>query len=102
VFPTTEACAHTYICQDSSSNHLNIIRQATERDLTVSGNAAYMRLELALARITNEKTQLEGSISSLKDKNMRLESRLETIEYDLLTFHFADLLVFSSGRSIRD
>ena len=39
---------------------LKIISQASECDLTTSGNAAYMRLELSLAHVTNEKTQQEA------------------------------------------
>jgi hypothetical protein len=73
--------------QDPLSKHLkhddilNIICQASERDLTTLGNAAYMRLELALARITNEKTQLEGLKHSLEEEVIRLQSQLQTIEY---------------------
>jgi hypothetical protein len=66
VFLTIETPTHASICQDPSSKHLkrddilNIICQASEWNLTTSGNAAYMWLELALARVASEKTQLEG------------------------------------------
>jgi hypothetical protein len=60
------------------------VRQASERDLTASGNPAYMRLELALARVTNEKTQLESLKRSLEEEVIRLQSRLQTIEYVLV------------------
>jgi hypothetical protein len=40
-----------------------------------------MRLELALARITNEKTQIESSKQSLEQEVIRLQSRLLAIEY---------------------
>ena len=69
--------------QDPTLKHedlINIIRQATERDLTASGNAAYMQLELMLARATNEKTQLEGLKRSLEEEVIRLQTRLGTIE----------------------
>jgi hypothetical protein len=64
----------------SNEDLINIIRQATERDLTASGNAAYMQLELMLARATNEKTQLEGLKRSLEEEVIRLQTRLQTIE----------------------
>ena len=73
-------------CQDPSSTHLthhdilNIIRQASEWDLTTSGNAAYMRLELTLVCVTNEKTQLEGLKRSVEEEVIRLQSRLQAIE----------------------
>ncbi|KAI0279679.1 hypothetical protein BC826DRAFT_975786, partial [Russula brevipes] len=72
--------------RDPSSKHLsydevlNVIRQANERELTTSGNAAYMRLELALARVTNEKTQVDALKRSLEDEVIRLQTRLQTIE----------------------
>ena len=59
---------------------LNIICQASKWDLTTSGNAAYMQLELALAHVANEKTQLEGLKQSLEEEVIRLQSRLQTIE----------------------
>jgi hypothetical protein len=59
---------------------INIIRQATERDLTASGNPAYMHLELMLARATNEKMQFEGLKRSLEEEVIRLQTRLRTIE----------------------
>lgn len=71
--------------QDPSSKHLNhddilnIICQASERDLTTSSNAAYMRLELTLVHVTNEKTQLEGLKCLLEEEVIRLQSRLQTI-----------------------
>lgn len=80
--------------QDVSSKHitqddiLNIIRQASERDLATSGNTAYMRLELTLARLTNEKTQLEGVKRSFEEEVIRLQARLQTIEYILMRFYF--------------
>ena len=63
---------------------LDIIRQATERELTTTGNAAYMRLELALARVANKKTQLEGLKRSLEEEVICLQSRLQTIKYVLV------------------
>lgn len=69
--------------QDPTLKHedvINIIRQATECDLTASGNAAYMQLELMLARTTNEKMQLEGLKRSLEEEVIRLQTRLQTIE----------------------
>ena len=61
-------------CQDPSSTHLthhdilNIICQASEWDLTTLGNAGYMQLELTLAHVTNEKTQLEGLKCSVEEE----------------------------------
>ena len=81
-----ETLTRAYICQDPSSKHLNredflnIIHQANEHDLTTSGNGAYMRLELSLSRVTNEKTQLESLKRSLEDEVIRLQTRLQTIE----------------------
>ena len=72
-----------HVQQDPTLKHedlINIIRQATERDLTSSGNAAYMQLELMLARATNEKMQLEGLKRSLEEEVIRLQTRLRTIE----------------------
>jgi len=69
--------------QDPTLKHedlINIIRQATERDLTASGNAAYMQLELMLSRATNEKMQLEALKRSLEEEVIRLQTRLRTIE----------------------
>jgi hypothetical protein len=69
--------------QDPTLKHedlINIIQQATERDLTASGNAAYMQLELMLARATNEKTQLKDLKRSLEEEVIRLQTRLRTIE----------------------
>jgi hypothetical protein len=69
--------------QDPTLKHedlINIIRQATERDLTASGNTAYMHLELMLARATNEKMQLAGLKCSLEEEVIRLQTRLRTIE----------------------
>jgi hypothetical protein len=89
VFLTVETPTHAYICQDPSSKYLErgdilkIISQASECDLTTSGNAAYMRLELSLARVTNEKTQQEALKRSLEEEVIRLQSRLQTIEYVL-------------------
>lgn len=76
----------TSLCQDPPSKHLkhddilNIICQASKWDLTTSGNAAYMQLELALAHVANEKTQLEGLKQSLEEEVIRLQLRLQTIE----------------------
>lgn len=56
------------------------MRQATERDLTSSGNVAYMQLELMLARSMNEKMQLEVLKRSLEEEVIRLQTRLQTIE----------------------
>ena len=72
-----------HVQQDPTLKHedlINIIRQATKRDLTSSGNAAYMQLELMLARATNEKMQLEGLKRSLEEEVIRLQTRLRTIE----------------------
>jgi hypothetical protein len=69
--------------QDHTLKHedlINIIRLATEHDLTTSGNPAYMHLELMLARATNEKIQLEGLKRSLEEEVIRLQARLQTIE----------------------
>jgi hypothetical protein len=87
VFLTIETHTYAYMHQDPLSKHLkrdnilNIICQASERDLTTSGNAAYMQLELALAHVTNEKTQLEGLKHSLEEEVICLQSQLQTIEY---------------------
>ncbi|KAI0282449.1 hypothetical protein BC826DRAFT_1110770 [Russula brevipes] len=59
---------------------LNVIRQASEHDLTMTGNAAYMRLQLSLAHITNEKTQADALKRSLEDEIIRLQTRMQTIE----------------------
>lgn len=86
MFLTVETLTHAYICQDPSSKHLNredilnIISQANERDLTTTGNTAYMRLELSLVRVTHEKTQLEGLKRLLEEEVIRLRTRLQTIE----------------------
>lgn len=48
-----------------------------------------MRLELALARATNEKTQVEGLKRSLEEEVIRLQSRLQAIEYYLMRLHFS-------------
>jgi hypothetical protein len=53
-----------------------------------------MRLELALARVSNEKTQLEGVKRSLEDEVIRLHSRLQTVEYVLIQIYFSGLRVF--------
>lgn len=69
--------------QDPTLKHedlINIIQQATEHDLTASGNAAYMQLELMLARATNEKTQLKDLKRSLEEEVIRLQTRLRMIE----------------------
>lgn len=98
------SCTHGYVSQDPSSKNrrrddiLNVIRQASEHDLTMSGNMAYMRLELTLARVTNEKIQLESSKRSLEDEIIRLKSRLETTEYVIVCFDFSDYRVFSTGK----
>ena len=90
MFLTIKTCTHAYICQNPLFKHLkrddilNIICQATEGDLTTSGNTAYMRLELAFSRVTNEKNQLESSKRSLEEEVIRLQSRLQTIEYVLV------------------
>ena len=87
---TVETCTHAYNCQDPSSkllkrdNILNIIHQASESDLTSLGNAAYMQLELSLAHVTYEKTQLEGSKCSVEEELIHLQLRLQTIEYVLI------------------
>lgn len=89
--------ADTYLRQDAPSNHikrddiLSIIRQANEHDLTTSGNVAYMQLQLALARVTNEKTQIDGLKRLLEEEVIRLQSRLQTIEYVLVSFYSSDL-----------
>jgi hypothetical protein len=94
---TVKTPIHAYTCQDPLSNHLKhddilkIISQANERDLTTSGNAAYMQLELSLAHVTNKKTQLEGLKRSLEEEVIRLQSRLQTIEYVLARLYFSDL-----------
>lgn len=87
VILSVEMRTQAFICQDPSRSHLkrdeivNIIFQASEWDLTSSGNGVYMRMELALARVTNEKTQLESLKHSLEGEVIRLQSRLQTIEY---------------------
>lgn len=43
-------------------NSDGIVHQPSEQDLTGSGNAAYMRLEPVLARVTNQEMQLECSL----------------------------------------
>jgi len=85
----------------SFNDVLNVIRQASERELTTSGNAAYMRLELALARVTNEKIQLEGLKRSLEDEVIRLQSRLQTIEC-VTFFYYLSQLTGISNREIND
>jgi hypothetical protein len=63
--------------QDPTLKHedlINIIQQATEHDLTASGNAAYMQLELMLARATNEKMQLKDLKRSLEEEVIRLQT----------------------------
>ena len=86
MFLTVERLTRACICQDPSSKHftrediLKIISQANERDLTTSGNTAYMRLELSLARVTHEKTQLDGLKRSLEEEVIRLRTRMQTIE----------------------
>jgi hypothetical protein len=47
-----------------------ILHQPSERDLSGSGNAAYMRLEpvLACVRVTNQETHLEGFVRSLEEE----------------------------------
>ena len=73
-------------CQDPSSTRLthhdilNIICQASEWDLTTSGNAAYMWLKLILVHVTNEKTQLKGLKRSVKEKVICLQLQLQAIE----------------------
>ena len=59
---------------------INIVRQAMERDLTASGNPAYMHLELMLTRATNEKMQFENLKRSLEQEVIHLQTRLRTIE----------------------
>lgn len=59
-----------------------------------------MRLELSLARVTNEKTQLESLRRSLEEEVIRLQSRLQTIECVLVQFHFPSYRVFN--REIND
>ena len=74
----------SYVQQDAGTlkheDFIRILRQATEHDLTTSGNVPYMQLELMLARATNEKMQLEGLKRSLEEEVIRLQTRLQTIE----------------------
>ena len=59
---------------------------------------AYMHLELTLAQVTNEKTQLESSKCSLEEEVIRLKSRMQTIEYVIISLDISDLWVFSTGK----
>ena len=107
VFLTVETPTHAYICQDPSSKYLErgdilkIISQASECDLTTSGNAAYMRLELSFGAChKREDTTRSPETLSLEEEVGRLQSRLQTpIEYvlaaDELCFSPAYLCVFN-------
>ena len=96
----THSCIHL---PGSLVQTFKIISQASEWDLTISGNAAYMCMELALACVTNEKIQLEALKHSLKEKVVRLQSRLHTIEY-VTSFYFSKSLTLrlplSTGKSM--
>jgi hypothetical protein len=50
-----------------------------------------MRLELALARVTNEKTHLERLKRSLEEEVIRLQSRLQTIECVTFLYYLSQL-----------
>ena len=63
---------------------INIIQQATEHNLTASGNATYMQLALMLAQATNEKAQLKGLKCSLEEEVIHLQTQLQTIEWVLI------------------
>jgi hypothetical protein len=54
-----------------------------------------MRLELAFARITNEKTQVDALKRSLEDEIVRLQTRMQTIECVLVTRSFLDSRLIS-------
>ena len=77
----TTTLTDSAVPQDHSPAEIqHIVAHASEHDLITSKNTAYMRLQLTVAQLTNEKSQLELSKRATEDDNVRLRMKCEVLE----------------------
>jgi hypothetical protein len=73
----TQEHSRTY----NPSDRRVVVRDATEEDLTITDNRAYMRLKLNIADLRTQNLQLETSKETLEHEITALKARCQALEY---------------------